>query len=110
MTIRSKFIGTLAAGCALGLALPPYAAAAIDDADFNALKDLVGKQGQRLDSLEKVHDQDQKTILQDQKIHEQDQREIQNLKQRLDLTQKTANDAQQKAEAAPQIQPIHPVP
>ncbi len=110
MTIRSKFLGTLAAGCALGLALPPHAAAAIDDADFNALKDLVGKQGQRLDSLEKVHEQDQKTIQQDQQIHQQDQREIQNLKQRLDVTQKTANDAQQKAEAATQIQPVHPVP
>jgi hypothetical protein len=110
MTIRSKFLGTLAAGCALGLALPPHAAAAIDDADFNALKDLVGKQGQRLDSLEKVHEQDEKTIQQDQQIHQQDQQEIQNLKQRLDVTQKTANDAQQKAEAAAQIQPIHPVP
>jgi hypothetical protein len=106
--MRLPLLGVLATGCALVLA-PPQAAA-IDDEEFKALKDLVIKQGQRLDQLEQAHDQDQKTIQQNQKIHEQDQQEIQSLKQRLDTTQKTAVDAQQKAEAASQIQPIHPIP
>jgi hypothetical protein len=110
MKIRSQVLSVLAAGCALGLAVPPRAAAAIDDEEFKALKDLVTKQGQRLDQLEKTHQQDQKTIEQSQKVHEQDQQEIQRLKQRVDETQKTAADAQQKAEAASQVQPVHPVP
>ena len=109
MTIRPKVIGMIAAGCALGIAVPQRTLA-IDDAEFNALKDLVNKQGQRLEQLERAHDQDQKNLDQNRKIHEQDQQEIQSLKHLLDATQKTANDAQAKAEAASQIQPIHPIP
>src|SRR5262249_17627470 len=97
-----KIFGVLAASCALGMAVPPQAVA-VDDEEFKALKDLVTKQGQRLDQLEKSHEQDQKTIEQNQKVHEQDQQEIQHLKQRLDETQKTATEAQQKAEAASQV-------
>jgi hypothetical protein len=96
--------------CTLSLVLTTPAIAAVSDDEFNVLKDLVNKQGQRLDQLEKSHDQDQSTIEQNRKVHEQDQQEIQRLKQRLDDTQKTAVDAQQKAEAATQIQPIHPIP
>jgi hypothetical protein len=102
-------LGICALTCGLGLALPPGAAGVTDD-EFNALKELVTKQGQRLDQLEKAHDQDQKTIEQDQKVHQQDQQEILRLEQQMETTQKTATDAQQKAEAAAQIQPIHPIP
>jgi hypothetical protein len=109
MKIRFQIAGVLAGVCALGVAWSA-AAATVDEEDFKALKDMVIKQGQRLDELEKSHAQDQKTIEQNQKIHEQDQQEIQRLKQQLDTTQKTAMDAQQKAEAASQIQPIHPIP
>jgi hypothetical protein len=109
MKPHSYFLGVCAVSCVLGLALPPNAAAVSDD-DFNALKDLVIKQGQRLDQLEKVHQEDQKTLDQNRKIHEQDQQEILRLRQQMQETQKTAADAQQKAEAATQIQPIHPVP
>ena len=96
--------------CGLSAVLTLSASGAVSDDDFNILKDLVNKQGQRLDQLEKSHQQDQKTIEQNQKLHEQDQQEIQRLKQRLDETHKTAADAQQKAESAAQIQPVHPVP
>ncbi len=95
--------------CGFSLACT-QAFAAVSDDDFNALKDVVNKLNQRLDQLEKSHAQDQQTIDQNQKIHEQDQQQIQRLKQRLDETQKTAADAQQKAEAASQIQPVHPIP
>ena len=94
--------------CALAMAIPANIWAVTDD-EFNALKDLVIKQGQRLDQLEKEHNQDQKSLEQGQKLHEQDQKEIEQLKQRLEDTQKTATDAQRAATAA-QVQPIHPVP
>jgi hypothetical protein len=94
----------------LSAALTMPTAGAVSDDEFKTLKDLVEKQGQRLDQLEKSHEQDQKTIEENKKVHEQDQKEIQGLKQRLDETQKTAADAQQKAETASQIQPVHPIP
>lgn len=110
MKNRLHMLAVLPAICGLSAVLTTPAAGAVSDDEFNSLKDLVNKQGQRLDQLEKSHDQDQKTIEQDKKIHEQDQKEIQNLKQRLDETQKTATEAQQKAESAAQVQPIHPIP
>jgi hypothetical protein len=97
---------TLIAVVASGLALP-RASAAVDDEEFKAWKDQVMK---RLEQLEKSHEQDQKKIEEGQKTHEQDQQEIQRLKQQLNDTQKTATDAQQKAEAATQVQPVHPIP
>jgi hypothetical protein len=99
----------LALACLLGFALPT-GAAEVSEADFNALKDLVNQQGKRLDQLEQAHERDQKTIEQNQKVHEQDQQEIQKLRQQIQDTQKTAADAEQKAEAAAQVQPVHPVP
>jgi hypothetical protein len=110
MKNRSHILAVLPAICGLSAVLATPAAGAVSDDDFNTLKDLVNKQGQRLDQLEKSHEQDQKTIDENKKVHEQDQKEIQNLKQRLDETQKTATEAQQKADAAAQVQPIHPVP
>ena len=95
--------------CVSGVAPLPLKAA-ISDEEFNALKELVIKQGQRIDQLEQAHNKDQQKLQQDQKVHEQDQEQIQQLKQRLDETQKTANDAQQRASAAAQVQPVHPIP
>jgi len=95
---------TLAALFAIAV---PRASAAVDDEEFKAWKDQVMK---RLEQLEKSHEQDQKKLEENQKIHEQDQQEIQRLKQQLNETQKTATDAQQKAEAAAQVQPVHPIP
>jgi hypothetical protein len=92
---------------ASSLLLIATARAATDDEEFKAWKEQVTK---RLDQLEKAHAQDQQTIDQNQKTHDQDQQEIQKLKQQLEQTQKTASDAQTKAEAASQVQPVHPVP
>src|ERR1017187_318330 len=102
MRIHTRLFGILAAGCALGLALTPRAAAVTDE-DFNALKNMVQQLGEKVQKLEQTHDQDQKT-------HEQDQQQIQQLKEQLGTTQKTATDAQQKAEAAAQVQPTRPMP
>jgi hypothetical protein len=83
---------------------------AVTDDEFNALKEMVRQQGQRLDQLEQAHQKDQKTIQEHQKTHEQDQVEIQRLKKQIQETQKTANDAQAKAEASSQVQPVHEIP
>jgi hypothetical protein len=104
MKILSSWLPVLALGCGLSLTLR---AAPIDEDEFKTFKDSVNK---RLDQLEQQHQKDQQTIEQNRKTHEQDQQEIQRLKQQLDQTQKTATDAQQKAEAAAQIQPVHPIP
>lgn len=110
MRISSPRLGLLGASFALCLSTALPSRAAVSDDEFNRLKDLVEQQGKRLDQLEKTHQQDQQTIQQNQQLHQQDQQEIQRLKQQVDQTQKTASDAQQKAEAAAQVQPIHPVP
>src|ERR1035441_7295079 len=102
MKIHTRFCGILAAGCALGVALTPRAAAVTDE-EFNTWKTMVQQLVEKVQKLEGVHDQDQKT-------HEQDQQQIQRLKEQLGETQKTATDAQQKAEAVAQAQTPKPMP
>ncbi len=103
MKISSLILGVAVAGCALGVALTPRAAATISDEDFNALKSAVTNQDQRIGQLEKLHEQDQQS-------HMQDQQTIQQLEQRLGETQTLATNAEQKADAAAaKIQPVSPV-
>jgi hypothetical protein len=109
MKLRPQLLTVSAAVCALTLGWP-HRALAVTDEEFNALRDLVTKQGQKLEQLEKSHTLDQSTIEENQKIHQQDQQEIQRLKQQMQETQKTATDAQQKAAAAAQVQPALPAP
>jgi hypothetical protein len=92
----------LAVACAAGVVSPRRARAAVSDEDFNALKDAVQQLNEKVKKLEQVHDQDQQT-------HQQDQQKIQQLQKDLDQTQQLATNAVQKAEAASQVQPIHPV-
>jgi hypothetical protein len=117
MKTRSFALGCAAACCALVMALPVSTAAAIDDQQFNELKDLVTKQGQkiekqdqRIDQLEKTHAQDAQVHAQDQKAHEQDQQKTQELEQKLGETQRTAADAQQKAAMAVPVEPLPRMP
>jgi hypothetical protein len=103
MKILTQLCGIWAAGCVAGFALTPRAGAAVTDEEFNALKKAVQQLGEKVQKLEQVHDQDQQT-------HQQDQQEIQRLKEQLGETQKTATNAQQKAEAAALVQPVRPMP
>jgi hypothetical protein len=106
MKTRCQVIVGLAVAAAL-FSAPSARAATPEEEDLKAWKEQVMR---RLEQLEKSHAQDQQTLKQSQQQHEQDQQEIQRLKQQLDQTQKTATDAQQKAEAASQVQPVHPIP
>jgi len=117
MKRRSFALRNAAVGCALAVALSVEKAAAIDDQQFNELKDLVSKlgqkidkQGQRIDQLEKTHAQDEQVHAQDQKTHEQDQEKIQQLEQKLTETQKTVSDVQQKTAIAVPAEPLPRVP
>jgi hypothetical protein len=102
MKIPTQFCGILAAGCVLGVALTPRAAAVTDE-EFNALKNMVQQLSEKVQKLEQVHEQDQKT-------HTQDQQQLQHMKEQLGQTQKTATEAQQAAQAAVQAQPAPPMP
>ena len=101
MKLHSHLYGALAVGCVFSIALPQRAAAVTDE-EFNALKDLVSKQGQRIQQLEQTHDRDQQ-------VHSQDAQQLQQLRQQLGETQILATNAVQKAEAAAQLQPTKPV-
>lgn len=103
MKTRSLIYSAVAAGCALGVALPRQAWAAVSDEDFNALKGMVQKLGDKVQKLEQVHEQDQQ-------VHQQDQQKIQQLQQQVGETQQIATNAVQKAEAAAQVQPVHALP
>src|SRR6266849_3546159 len=114
MKIRPFALGC-AASFALIVALPVATAATIDDQQFNELKDLVNKLGQkvekqdqRIELLEKTHPQDALAHEQDQKLHETDQQKIQDLEKKLGETQQTVADVQQKAAAL--AVPVEPLP
>jgi hypothetical protein len=92
MKTRRLMFGLMAAGCAMGVTCPTPVAAAVSDADFNALKDLVQQMNGKLQSLEQTNQLDQQTIRQ--------------LQQQLGETQKTAVDAEQKSAAAAQMPPL----
>ncbi|MDE3068580.1 MAG: hypothetical protein KGJ60_13680 [Verrucomicrobiota bacterium] len=81
-----SLILTAAAGCAMGVALPPRATAAVTDEDFNALKNQVQQLNSTVQGLQQEHQQDQQTI--------------QQLRDQLGQTQTLATNAVQKAEAA----------
>ena len=103
MKKRSLMYGAAVAGCAMGMILPRQAWAAISDEDFNALKNMVQQLNEKVKKLEQVHEQDQQ-------MHQQDQQKVLQLQQQLEQTQQIATNAVQKAEAASQVQPVHPLP
>ncbi|MGA3283803.1 MAG: hypothetical protein ABSD57_05010 [Verrucomicrobiota bacterium] len=103
MKMRSIILSVAAAGCAMGLVLPPRAAAVVSDEDFNALKSQVQQLNDQVQELKREHQQDGIT-------HNEDQMKIQQLQQQLGETQVLATNAAQKAEAAAKIQPVYPVP
>ncbi len=78
MNLQTRILGSAAACCVLGLAVPQRSSAVVSDEDFNALKNLV----QQL-----------------QQGRQQDQQQIQQLQQQLGETQSLATNAVEKADA-----------
>src|SRR5262249_17795459 len=70
------FLDLLAGATVLTGAFPTQLSAAVSDADFNALKQMVQQLNETVQKLQQAREQDQK-------IHEQDQQQIQQLKERL---------------------------
>ncbi len=96
---RRLLFGLAAAGCAMGMSLPPRATAEVSDADFNALKETV----QKLSG--EVHGLEQTNAIAAQ-IHEQDLEQIRQLQKKLTATQQMATNTEQKVIEAAQTQPI----
>jgi len=110
MKTRSFALGWAAICCALAVALPVGRAAAIDDQQFNELKDLVNKLGQKIEKQDQRIDQLEKTHAQDGQVHEQDQKKIQELEQKLGETQRTVTNVQQNAAMAGPVEPLPRMP
>lgn len=89
--------GLAAAGWALPMALPTRATAEVSDADFNALKEMVQKLSEQVQSL-------RQTNILEQQTHLQDMQQLKELQEKLAATQQTAQDAAQKSAAAVQAQ------
>ena len=87
----------MAAICALGIVLPPRAAAQVSLVDFNSLKETVQK------LVEQVQNLQQTNVVREQ-VHEQDVQKIHQLEEKLAQTQQIATNAEQKSIEAAQAQ------
>src|SRR5271166_6137429 len=89
----------------------PARAADISEADFNALKELVRKQGEDVRNLaEEVHKLQQAHTA-DEQMHQRDVEQIRQLQERLVAAQQETTNAQSQAVAAAvEMQPIPRVP
>lgn len=100
-TIKSRhfMLGLVAAGCAMGMIMPPSVSAEVSDADFSALKQQVQKLSQEVQSLQQTNTVQQQT-------HQKDLEQLQQLKQKLAATQQMTTNVQQQIIAAAQTQPV----
>ena len=96
-------LGLVIAGCALGLARAPQAAAQVREADFKALQAAVAKLSEEVQSLKATN-----TVA--EQLHALDVQQIQQLQQKLAETQQTAADTAQRVAATTQAQPLPRVP
>ena len=95
--------------CAIGLP-EPLAAADITEADFNALKELVRKQGEQMQQLAEEVRKLQQTHTADQQAHQRDVEQIQRLQEQLAAQQPGTNIARQTVAEAVEMAPMPRVP
>ncbi len=97
--------GLVAAVFVVAIARPLQSVAQVSEEDFKALKQAVQELGNKVQKLEQTHFTDEQT-------HQKDVDELQQLRDKLAETQRTADDAEQKsaAVASAQAQPIQRVP
>jgi hypothetical protein len=103
MKTRCLMFALVAAGCAMGVGLPPQARAQVSEDDFKALKKMVEELAGKIQKLEQTHASDEQT-------HKKDMEQIQQLRERLGETQRKVTEAEQKGAAAAQMQPLPRVP
>ncbi len=82
----------------------------VTEADFNALKELVRKQGQQMQQLAEEIRKLQQTHTADQQAHQKDLEEIQRLQQQLAAQQPSTNVARQAVAEAVEMAPMPRVP
>ena len=95
-------LGVVVLAGSLGLTLAPKASAQVSAVDFDAVREMVRKLSEQVQSLT------QSNILV-QQMHEKDQQKIKELEAKVDQTQQTAADAEQKSTLAAQAQ-AQPLP
>ncbi len=89
---------------------PDRASAAIDDQQFQELKDLINKLSQKVDSQDRRIEQLEKTHAQDTQLHAQDQQKIQELQKSLGQTQQSISNVQQAVVVAAPAEPLPRTP
>ena len=95
--------------CAI-IAPGPLSGADVTEADFNALKELVRKQGEQMQQLAEEIRQLQQTHTADQQAHQKDAEQIQRLQQQLAAQQPGTNVASQAVAEAVEMAPMPRVP
>ena len=113
MSSKSTRFRTLAAITMAAIALSaPSRAADISEADFNALKELVRKQGEDVQKLADEVRKLQQAHSADEQTHQKDVEQIRQLQDRVAAQQLTSTNAQTEAAvaAAVEMQPIPRVP
>ena len=99
MKTRRLMFGLVATICAMGIVLPPRAAAQVSLVDFTALQETVRKLSEQVQNLQRTN------IIREQ-IHEKDTEQLKQLQEKLAETQQIATNAEQKSIEAAQAQPL----
>jgi len=99
MKTRRMMFGLMVVIGAMGMALPPRATAQVSLIDFNALKEMVRKLSEQVQSLQQTN------IIKEQ-THEKDMQQLKQLQEKLAETQQIATNAEQKSIEAAQTQPL----
>jgi len=110
MNTRS-FAFTCAVACCALAAVLPGRAAAIDEQQFNELKNLVTKLAEKTDKQDQRIQELEKTHTQDQQAHTEDQKKIQQLEQKVEEGRRIEADAQLHAAMhTAMAAPVEPLP
>ena len=110
MKTPSLYLSSAAICCAVLLMLPAGTSAAVDDQQFNELKNLVNKLSQTVETQDQRIEQLEKSHTQDAQVHAQDQQKIQELEHNLGETQLTISNVQQTAASAGPAEPLPRMP
>ncbi|MGA2245815.1 MAG: hypothetical protein ABSH48_12505, partial [Verrucomicrobiota bacterium] len=99
MRTHRLVFGLTAVGCLTGVALPPRAVGEVSDADFNALKEMVQKLSDQVQSLQQTN------LLQEQ-AHQLDMDQIRQLQEKLSETRPMVTNTVERVMEAAETQPI----